>query len=190
MKDSAKPIVKGFLKITDAVTGEILLEHDNAIHFENMSLAIAQSLGHKANGPIYKCAFGNGGSTVSGIGTVTYLTPNTVGASASLYNQTFEKIVDNLSISNLDPSRNKIEISHVTGNLFSDIIISCLLDAGEPAGQNALDNTTTTESAYVFDEIGIVAYSGQLLTHVIFSPIEKSLNRIISVTYTIRIQMV
>ena len=46
----------------------------------------------------------------------------------------------------------------------------------------------------MFDELGIRAYSpngagtGPLLTHVIFHPVQKSLNRIIQVDYTIRIQ--
>ena len=31
--------------------------------------------------------------------------------------------------------------------------------------------------------------SGELLTHVIFHPVQKSLNRIIEVIYTLRIQM-
>lgn len=182
--------VMGHLLIEDALTGEVLVDKNNAIHFENMSLAIAQSLGKKPEGPLQNMLFGNGGATVNGIGAVTYLTPNTIGASASLYNQTYSKLIDNLNISNADPARNRIDISHVTGNLFSDIIIKCTLDSGEPSGQNAFDNTSNTEAPYVFDEIGLQNYDGTLLTHVIFSPVEKSLNRIISITYTIRIQLV
>lgn len=189
-QEKVSPLVKGFLCIKDADTEEILLEKQNAIHFENMSLALAQSLGRKSEGPIEKMVFGNGGSTVSGIGTVTYLQPNTLGASASLYNQTYEKIVDDLNISNPDPSRNRMEVSHVTGNLFSDLIIYCILDFGEPSGQDAFDNTNDIEDDYVFDEIGLVNYDGKLLTHVIFSPVQKSLNRRISITYTLRIQMI
>jgi hypothetical protein len=44
----------------------------------------------------------------------------------------------------------------------------------------------------VFDELGLRAYSttgtGRLLTHVIFHPVQKSLNRLIQVDYTVRIQ--
>lgn len=188
--DIAKPLIEGFLYIEDADTGEMLVDKKNAIHFENMSLALAQSLGHKSEGPILSMAFGNGGATVSGIGTVTYLMPNTIGINAELYNETFSKIVDDNNISNSNPSLNKIEISHVTGNLFSDIIIYCLLDSGEPSGQDAFDNTNNIESAYVFDELGIKNYEGKLLTHVIFSPVQKSTNRRIRVRYTIRIQMI
>lgn len=190
IKDEAQLKMIGHITISDAETKEVLVDQDNAIHFESMSLAIAQSLGRKPEGPIKEMAFGNGASTVNGVGQITYLANNTVGASASLYNQTFIKIVDNLDTGNLDPANNKIDISHVTGNLFSDIIITCTLDFGEPSGQDAFDDTTDLETDFVFDEIAIINRDGKLLTHVIFSPVQKSLNRKIEILYTIRIQMI
>jgi len=72
-----------------------------------------------------------------------------------------------------------------------------LLDYGEPSGQAAFDNSTQMEGTRVFDEIGLLAYYGtdtngqtitRLLTHVIFHPVQKSLNRQIQIDYTIRIQ--
>ena len=42
------------------------------------------------------------------------------------------------------------------------------------------------------DELGLKAYSpdgeGRLLTHVIFHPVQKSLNRLIQIDYTVRVQ--
>lgn len=187
--EEASNQIWGHVHITDDL-GNVVLDEYNAIHVENISLAIAQSLGNKPGGPIEKMVFGNGGSTVSGVGTVTYLEPNVLGASATLYNKTFEKIVDNLNISNPEPSKNKIDISHVTGNLFSDLIITCTLDFGEPSGQDALDNANSVEDDFVFDEIGLVNYDGNLITHVIFSPVQKSLNRSFVINYTVRIQPV
>jgi hypothetical protein len=67
-----------------------------------------------------------------------------------------------------------------------------LLDYGEPTGQEAFDNTTNNNSDFVFDELGLKSYSAtgqsRLLTHVIFHPVQKSLNRLIQVDYTVRIQ--
>jgi hypothetical protein len=67
-----------------------------------------------------------------------------------------------------------------------------LLDYGEPSGQNAYDTTASGESTYVFDELGLKSYSAAgeslLLTHVIFHPVQKSLNRLIQIDYTVRIQ--
>ena len=67
-----------------------------------------------------------------------------------------------------------------------------MLDYGEPSDQNAYDNTNNNSGTYVFDELGLKSYSttGQslLLTHVIFHPVQKSLNRLIQIDYTVRIQ--
>lgn len=182
--------VIGHLCIRDKSTGEVLLDKNNSIHFENYSLAVARSLGNKSNGPIERIYYGNGGSTVNGVGEVTYLPSNTVGQSADLYNPTYSKIVDNENISNADPTNNKIEISHVSGNLFSDIVITTTLDFGEPSGQENFDNASSSEGAFVFDEIGLKDYSGNLLTHVIFNPVQKSGNREIEIVYSIRNQLV
>ena len=67
-----------------------------------------------------------------------------------------------------------------------------MLDYGEPNGQEANDTATDTENQYVFDELGLVSYSptgtGRLLTHVVFHPVQKSLNRLIQIDYTVRVQ--
>jgi len=183
--------ITGHCLIKDAITGEVILDKNNAIHFENMSLAIVQSMCRLSTlGPVYQMAFGNGGSTVSDVGTVTYLSPNVTGINANLYNQTYVKIVNDQDTTNPNPSENYLTVSHVTGNLFTDLIINCTLDFGEPSGQQFFDTTTNIEDTYVFDEIGIKDYAGSLLAHVIFSPVQKSSNRSFSIVYTIRYQMV
>jgi len=189
--------VKGSIKITDATTGEVLVEKDNAINYENMSVSMANSLGSRGYGEIYQMAFGNGGASVDNTGVITYLPPNTTGQNAALYNQTYVKIVDDTSVFNLDPTRNKMTVTHTTGKVYTDILVQCLLDYGEPSGQSAFDNSTQTNSTYVFDELGLLANYGtdnngnvitRLLTHVIFHPVQKSLNRQIQIDYTVRIQ--
>ena len=69
------------------------------------------------------------------------------------------------------------------------------MDYGEPTGQEAFDNTTNFNGDYVFDELGLKSWEGtengstnKLLTHVIFHPVQKSLNRLIQIDYTLRIQ--
>ena len=189
--------VEGFLKIYDPNNGEVLVDKHNAINYENMSEAIADTLSSRGYGEIYQMAFGNGGASVDETGVITYLPPNTTGQNAALYNQTYAKIVDDTSVFNLDPTRNKMTVSHTTGRVYTDILVQCLLDYGEPAGQNAFDNSTQTDSAYVFDELVLLANYGtdsngnvltRLLTHVIFLPVQKSLNRQIQIDYTVRIQ--
>ena len=189
--------VEGFLKIYDPVNGEVFVEKKNAINYENMSEAIADTLSSRGYGEIYQMAFGNGGASVDDTGVITYLPPNTTGQNAALYNQTYAKVVDDTSVFNLDPARNKMTVSHTSGTLYTDILVQCLLDYGEPAGQDAFDNSTQTDSNFIFDELGLLANYGtdsqgnvitRLLTHVIFHPVQKSLNRQIQVDYTVRIQ--
>ena len=189
--------IEGFLKIYDPNNGEIFVDKKNAINYENMSEAIADTLSSRGYGEIYQMAFGNGGASVDETGVITYLPPNTTGQNAALYNQTYAKIVDDTSVFNLDPTRNKMTVSHTTGKVYTDILVQCLLDYGEPAGQAAFDNSTQTDSAFIFDELGLLANYGtdttgqvitRLLTHVIFHPVQKSLNRQIQIDYTVRIQ--
>lgn len=184
--------VEGHIKIWYPETGEIAVNKRNAIHYENMSIALAESIANAGQGFIYEMAFGNGGTSVDPTGIITYLTPNSTGANSSLYNETYAKVVDDRSSSNTDSTRNKVEIRHVAGTNYTDVLVTCLLDFGEPADQSAFDNATNTENSYIFDELGLRSYSsagtGRLLTHVIFHPVQKSLNRLVQIDYTVRIQ--
>ena len=192
--EQGKIAVQGHIKIFDPQTKEVFIDKRNAIHYENFSLALARSLSNQGFGTIAEVAFGNGGTRIDETGIITYLTPNTVGTDAALYNQTYIKTIDPKSGDNLDPARNFMEVRHILGAPYSDILVSCLLDFGEPEGQAAFDNATNTDGTYVFDELGLRSYSpegtgmGDLLTHVIFHPVQKSLNRMIQIDYTVRIQ--
>ena len=189
--------IEGFVKITDPVSGEVLVDKKNAIHYENISIAMAQTLSNRTvaqgAGYIYQMAFGNGGSAVDPTGVITYLPPNTTGQNADLYNETYAKVVDDNSAADTDPNYNKMTVLHTSGNYYTDILVTCLLDYGEPAGQQAFDNSTNFNGEYVFDELGLKCVNTsltdlRLITHVIFHPVQKSLNRQIQIDYTLRIQ--
>lgn len=191
--------IQGFLKVYDPnpETYEVFYDGCNAIHYENISVAIADALSNRSVGAIYKMAFGNGGSSVDETGIITYLPPNNTGQNASLYNQTYAKMVDDTNVANTNPTRNKMLVNHIAGKVYTDIVIQCLLDYSEPANQMAFDNSSQMDSPYIFDEIGLIANYGtddkgnalsKLVTHVIFHPVQKSLNRQIQIDYTVRIQ--
>ena len=198
-QDSKKPNeqgtvrIQGHIKIFDPATKEVFVDKRNAIHYENFSIALAGSIAN-TGGFISEMAFGNGGSRVDPTGIITYLTPNSVGSNAALYNQTYYKVVDSQSAYDVDPTRNFMEVRHVAGTPYSDVLVSCLLDFGEPNGQAAFDTSVSQDGTFVFDELGLKGYSaeganmGSLLTHVIFHPVQKSLNRMIQIDYTVRIQ--
>jgi hypothetical protein len=185
--------IEGFIKIFNPLTNEVFVDKKNAIHYENISVSMAQTLADRNTGYIYQMAFGNGGSSVDPTGVITYLPPNTVGQNATLYNQTYQKVVDDNSVDNTDPINNKMTVLHTPGKFYTDILVTCLLDYGEPAGQQAFDNSTNFSGEYVFDELGLKTWNGsatdlRLITHVIFHPVQKSLNRQIQIDYTLRIQ--
>ena len=193
MIESGLAKISGHVKVYDPNNGEIFYNDHNAIHYENISIALAQSLSNRNLGYIYQMAFGNGGSSVDPTGVITYLPPNTTGQNADLYNQTYAKVVDDNSAADTDPINNKLTVLHTSGNVYTDILVTCLLDYGEPPQQQAFDNSTNFNGEYVFDELGLKVWNGasdnlRLITHVIFHPVQKSLNRQIQIDYTLRIQ--
>ena len=194
MKHDSHLKITGHLKIYDPESTEIYVDKHNAIHFENISEALAYSLANKNTHFISEMHFGRGGTSIDSTGVINYLPPNTDIQNSNLYNPTFFKTVDNTDDDNRDPLRNFITVRHIPGTVYSDILVTCLLDYGEPAGQYAFDNASTVESPFVFDELGLKGFgsagpgTGKLLTHVIFHPIQKSLNRLIQIDYTVRIQ--
>jgi hypothetical protein len=196
--ESSGIYVRGHIKIFDPESGEIFIDKANAIHYENFSVALANSIADKSQNFIYEMNFGNGGTSVDPTGIITYLPTNTIGRNSNLYNPTYAKIIDDTSAANIDPINNKMTVSHIPGTVYTDILVSCLLDYGEPKNQSAFDNSQNLNGAYVFDELGLrgrstdgtsgLSSTGLLLTHVVFHPVQKSLNRLIQLDYTVRIQ--
>ena len=196
--ESSGIYVRGHIKIHDPESGEVLIDKPNAIHYENFSQSLANNIANKGQNFIYEMTFGNGGTSVDPTGIITYLPTNTVGQNANLYNPTYSKIVDNTSAANPNPLNNKLTITHIPGTVYTDILVTCLLDYGEPNGQLNFDNSQNINGLYVFDELGLrgrstdgtvgLTSTGLLLTHVVFMPVQKSLNRLIQIDYTVRIQ--
>ncbi len=193
IKDVSGVMMEGHIRIFNPETGEDYVNKRNAIHYENMSEALALSVANKTTGFVHEMAFGNGGTSVDPTGVITYLPANSSGANANLYNQTYYKVVDDNSSLNTDTARNKLSVNHTSGQIYTDIVVSCLLDYGEPNSQAAFDNTSNFNDTYTFDELGLRSWlgtvnTGKLLTHVVFHPVQKSLNRLIQIDYTVRIQ--
>ena len=198
--DNAGIKMSGHILIRDAETKEELVNKRNAIHYGNLGYLISQALGNQDYKIIHFMAFGNGATSVDSSGKVIYKSTNTSESretSASLYRKTFAKVISNTA-QNSDQASNKLEV--IEGSGFTDMKITCTLGLNEPSGQESFDTSSNNEGDYIFDELGLISYvdganattastSGDLLTHVIFHPVQKSLNRIIEVVYTLRIQM-
>ena len=187
--------VSGHIVIRDAETGEELVNKRNAIHYGNMAFVVAQALNNEPNSFIKFMAFGNGATSVDTAGRVVYKTPRvteSVESGANLYSRTFFK-----SLRENAPG-NSIEI--VPGASFSDIVVTCTLGFGEPAGQELFDSSVNNEGEFVFDELALFTApttgtdannidAAKMLTHVVFHPVQKSANRVIEVVYTVRVQL-
>ena len=195
--EGAKVKMQGHLLIRDVETGEELVNKRNAIHFGNMAFVIVNALSYwktEDNG-MYHMAFGNGGSDVLNTGEIKYKATNTgtiKDDSAALYNKTYEKLI---GTDPLTDTKNNISIV-TSSSSYTDLKITCTLDFGEPASQATSDTATSDSTTdFIFDELGIYAYNSNgigseyLTTHVIFHPVQKSLNRVIEIVYTIRVQL-
>lgn len=197
MKDRANcKAAQGHVLMRYADTKEILVDQHNDIHLENFSEALALSLANFDRGVIEELHFGNGGSIVAATGEISYGTPLVTGQDSDLYNPTYFKVVNDRS-SNFtsDPAKVNVRTFHTSGTTYTDIIVTCTLDYGEPSDQRSFDDATLLEDKYVFDEMGLKSKDAdtgikRLLTHVIFHPVQKALNRAIEVIYTVRITMV
>lgn len=183
--------VQGHVTIIDETTGEILVDKDNAIHPQNMARVIAKGLAREPNSWIFKMALGNGGTHIDANLQIQYLAPNVIGSASNLYNKTYEEIIDDVHASN--PIDNSV-ISYASPAPALTSIVVCKLrvDASEPAGQATSDGTTTNpDSQFTFDELGLFTADdpASMLSHLIFSPIEKTSNRSILITYTLTISV-
>ena len=191
-KDKTTIQVDGHVLIKDVDTDEVLLDQHNAINYENISQAIVRLLANQQTTGkhdfIKLMHFGNGGSSVDGSGTVTYLAPNTNSATGVLHNKTFEKIVDPNDAGVDTTTTNTMTTAHTAGELFSDLIVTCTLNYSEPGAQDTLDNSANQNGDFIFDELGLYSATGALITHIIFHPIQKSANRQIQVIYTVRVR--
>lgn len=185
---------RGYLEILDVTDPDdiALLAKKNAIHEGNMVYAIARALsGNDDTASIGWFAFGDGGSEIANTGRITYRPTNTSlvrNEQSDLYNRVFQKHIDDAGLDvTVSP------VVHPTA--IADININVMLYMGEPSGQLPMDNASEFGENFVFDEIGIFTNdpnpnNAMLLTHVIFHPIQKSLNRTIQIKYTIRFEIV
>lgn len=201
IKENVNTKVMGHLKITDKETGEILVDKMNAIHYGNLTAAIADALGGNNTGHFRYMGFGNNGTTIDSSGIIIYKQTNTSNVydpTATMYNKTWEE--------DLTASHNSITITR-TAN-YSEVTLNVVLRQEVPADQDDIDNGLSNpyesdandgSGDYIFDEIALqcvfdseVSEDDQtnrlLVTHVIFHPVQKSANRVIDIQYTIRIQ--
>jgi hypothetical protein len=199
MKTEMRIKAEGHVVIRDADTREVLVDQHNDIHIKNFGDALGLALSGNSNGFIEEMHFGSGGSIVNSTGSIDYKEPNVGDPTdqADLHGSgglTYFKVVNNRSSRfSGDPDTHMV-VRPDTVNPYTDIIVTCTLGYGEPLGQPAFDNGTM-HAPFVFDEMCLKTFDPatnkkRMLTHVIFHPVQKALNRAIEIEYTVRISMV
>jgi len=191
MKDTYRASIQGFVKITDSVTREVLVDTHNDILYGNMSAALAHALIGNPNSFLYYMAFGNGGAYVGPTGIIAYK-PSLGGTgsviknpAANLYNTIYVKKLSNDATEG--PSYNPLSRAFIptenNATNYEDIVVEVTLGFSEPPigitssstiQQLPIDNSpfvgTSVSSqpvsfdpnTLVFNEIGLFAGSNNL----------------------------
>ncbi len=212
MKDSFKTKILGHVLIKDD-QGNVLVDHKNAIHPGNMATAIARGLSNAANSEIFKLKLGNQGTYVDSSQQIVFRPPNTTGVTADLYNPTYVEVVDD-SDAGVGVG-NSVTFTNIPSSTSTRVIVTCVISANE-AVNRATDTSDAdtgdgggldgigiggaipTEGEFFFDELGLfTAGLGTpdllnetdelMLSHLVFSPIEHTGNRELTVVYTLTI---
>lgn len=198
--------IKTNVQIKDGKTGEILVNASNAINNQNMAIAIARGLANEDSGlgthQIYALALGNGGSFINSSNVITYLAPNVTGTAARLYHQTYFDVVDEQQSGT--QSGNSVTNQPGGTDTTSIVIVTMTISGSEPTGQTTSDTAALPafNGEFSFDELGLFTYGTNgtfsyttvptdslMLTHLIFSPILKTSNRELIITYTLTISV-
>lgn len=209
MQETLSTNVLGHVLIKDNL-GNVLVNKTNAIHPGNMATAIARGLSNATKNQVWKLKLGNQGTYVDSSQQIVFRPPNTTGVSANLYNPTYVEIVDDADVG--VSAGNSVTFTNIPLSTSTRVIVTCVISANEAvnrptdladlitASNGGLDgvDSTPTEGAYFFDELGLftkgdgtpslLAETNELmLSHLVFSPIEHTGNREITIIYTLTI---
>jgi hypothetical protein len=122
--------------------------------------------------------------------TIAFQPPNVTGPTADLYNSTYTEVIDEAQTGT--PTENSVTYQESPAPDDTTIVIcTATIAPGEPAGQDLTDSPPNAdpEAQFAFDELGLFTSDDKLLTHIIFSPILKTANRELVITYTLTISV-
>lgn len=199
MQEALKTLVAGHVTIKDTKTGEVLVDKANAIHPKHMATAIARGLSNTANFQVFKLKLGNQGTYIDGTQQIVFRPPITTGDTADLYNPTYVEVVDELDAG--VGSGNSVVFTNIPSSSSTRVIVTAVISSNEainnPTDGGDGDPSLNPEGTYFFDELGLFTKQtdanllngeGELmLSHLIFSPIEHTGNRELTIVYTLTI---
>ena len=213
MLENFKTSIHTNVVISEKQTGEVLVNKSNQIHPGNMAIAIARGLSASAKHQIFKMKLGNQGTYIDATRQIVFRPPNVVEMTADLYNPTYAEIVDDSNIG--AGSGNSVNYTAIPNSTNARVIITATISANEAVNRatDEADSATPTpdpethaeldpEGQFFFDELGLFTAgvnetstalldspSELMLTHLIFSPIEHTGSRELSIVYTLLISV-
>ena len=194
IRDRANIDIAGFIEISDADTGERMLSTRNAIHKENMAIALAMAMTNSRDSAglesfVNEIQIGDDGSYVTHDGQMHFRSPfrypggagseASEASEASLYRMRHSKPVDHGPNPGINSDTTHMRVSHEAGSGSATIRIMCVLEGTEPG------LPSNSGSDFVFDEIGVRSQHGRLLAHTTFQPIRKLANQRVRIEYAL-----
>lgn len=218
MQEALMTTVTGHVLIKDDL-GNVLRDEYNAIHPKNMATAIARGLSNTDNFQIYKLKLGNQGTYIDASQQIVFRPPNVVGDTADLYNPTYVEVVDDRNTSvgsgnsvtfvNIPASTNTRVI--ITAVVSANEAVNRPTDEADSASDlpdgyvdGEDDGVTPTATIdpngqFFFDELGLFTRetdgamldgAGEMmLSHLVFSPIEHTGSRELTIVYSLTISV-
>lgn len=189
-----------------------LVEKNNAVHLGNLSTILAKAALGKDTAFISYMAFGNAGVDIETNGVINYKNPNVSG-----FNNPNERLYNTVLIRRIRNYASLSEVLDVQTSSFNtnyeDIIVQVILN--DVSGESGQDNAPEVDD-FIFNEIalysgrvestpirdGKLLIQGEeiddflndrsgvdpiMLTHVVFHPVQKSRNRVLEITYKLRL---
>lgn len=213
MKENFKTTINTNVLIKDDL-GNVLVDKSNAIHPQNMAIAIARGLSNGANHQIFKMKLGNQGTYIDSSQQIVFRPPNTQGLTADLYNPTYVEVVDD-SDAAVGVGNSVTFTTLPAPSTSTRVIVTCVISANEAVnrptdeddltsndglqgdGENSTALEANAEGEFFFDELGLFTQGIDsnllnqseelMLSHLIFSPIEHTGNRELTIVYTITV---
>ena len=215
MKETLKTTVEGHVLVKDDL-GNVLVDKHNAIHPANMAVAIARGLSNADNAQIFKMKLGNQGTYIDSSQQIVFRPPNVTGlaGTGNLYNPTYVEVIDD-SDAEVGVG-NSVTYTTIPASTSTRVIATCIISANEAVNRPTdesdaetgdgggldgigIDGNIPTEGQFFFDELGLFTSGLEnsvlvlnetdelMLSHLIFSPIEHTGNRELTIVYTLTI---
>ena len=199
--------------VTILQDGIVICEKKNAIHPKNMAIAIARGLSNSSNYEIFKIKLGNQGTYIDANQQIVFRPPNINETADDLYNATYTEIVDEKNTGS--GVGNSVTYTLIPNTANTRVIVTATVSANEavnrpsdeadssnPYPDPSAEGSVDPEGEFFFDELGLFTAGADesnnalldspselMLSHLVFSPIEHTGSRELTIVYSLTISV-